>query len=57
MVEALLLGVKHLQNIHPLLDHFPIAFLMGAALFTGWRGFLEKTASELQPSHFDGVNQ
>lgn len=33
MLETLLPGVKHLQNIHPLLVHFPIAFLMGAALF------------------------
>lgn len=27
--------MKHLQNIHPLVVHFPIAFLMGAALFYG----------------------
>jgi uncharacterized membrane protein len=33
MLETLLPGVYHLQNIHPLLVHFPIAFLMGAALF------------------------
>jgi uncharacterized membrane protein len=26
-------GVQHLQNIHPLFVHFPIAFLVGAALF------------------------
>ncbi len=26
-------GAQHLQNIHPLIIHFPIAFLMGAALF------------------------
>jgi len=26
-------GAQHLQNIHPLAIHFPIAFLMGAALF------------------------
>ena len=25
-------GVQHLQNLHPLVIHFPIAFLMGAAL-------------------------
>jgi uncharacterized membrane protein len=25
--------VQHLQNIHPLAVHFPIAFLVGAALF------------------------
>jgi uncharacterized membrane protein len=33
MMEALLPGLQHLQNVHPLLVHFPIAFLMGAALF------------------------
>ena len=33
MIENFLPGVQHLQNIHPLLVHFPIAFLMGAALF------------------------
>src|SRR4030042_6639602 len=33
MVETLLPGVQHLQNIHPLVVHFPIAFLVGAALF------------------------
>lgn len=26
-------GAQHLQNIHPLVIHFPIAFLMGAAFF------------------------
>ena len=38
MFEALLPGVQHLQNIHPLAVHFPIAFLIGAALFyfLGW---------------------
>ena len=25
-------GAQHLQNVHPLVIHFPIAFLMGAAL-------------------------
>ena len=31
-------GAQHLQNIHPLVIHFPIAFLMGAALlyFSAW---------------------
>ena len=29
----MLIGAQHLQNIHPLVIHFPIAFLMGAALF------------------------
>jgi uncharacterized membrane protein len=33
MLETLLPGVQHLQNIHPLVVHFAIAFLMGAALF------------------------
>jgi uncharacterized membrane protein len=33
MLETLLPGVQHLQNIHPLVVHFPIAFLLGAALF------------------------
>jgi len=28
-----LAGAQHLQNIHPLVIHFPIAFLIGAALF------------------------
>jgi len=33
MLESLLPGAQHLQNIHPLVVHFPIAFLVGAALF------------------------
>jgi uncharacterized membrane protein len=33
MIETLLPGLQHLQNVHPLVVHFPIAFLMGAALF------------------------
>ncbi len=33
MIETLLPGVQHLQNVHPLVVHFPIAFLIGAALF------------------------
>jgi uncharacterized membrane protein len=32
MLEIILPGVQHLQNIHPLFVHFPIAFLTGAAL-------------------------
>lgn len=33
MLEKLFPGAAHLQNIHPLVVHFPIAFLSGAALF------------------------
>jgi uncharacterized membrane protein len=33
MLETFLPGVQHLQNIHPVVVHFPIAFLIGAALF------------------------
>jgi uncharacterized membrane protein len=33
MIANLLPGVQHLQNIHPLMVHFPIAFLTGATLF------------------------
>jgi len=33
MLETLLPGVAHLQNIHPLVIHFPIAFLIGSAFF------------------------
>ncbi len=32
MLGHLLPGARHLQNIHPLIVHFPIAFLFGAAL-------------------------
>lgn len=32
MLDALLPGARHLQNVHPLVVHFPVAFLMGAAL-------------------------
>ena len=31
--DILFPGVQHLQNIHPVVVHFPIAFLVGAALF------------------------
>ncbi len=30
MIDRLLPGVSHLQNLHPLVVHFPIAFLCGA---------------------------
>jgi uncharacterized membrane protein len=33
MVGTLLPGLQHLQNIHPLVVHFPIALLMSAAFF------------------------
>ena len=33
MLATLLPGAAHVQNIHPLLVHFPLAFLLGAALF------------------------
>ena len=33
MLEIFLPGVRHIQNIHPFVVHFPIAFLAGAALF------------------------
>ncbi|OGL42168.1 MAG: hypothetical protein A3C43_06180 [Candidatus Schekmanbacteria bacterium RIFCSPHIGHO2_02_FULL_38_11] len=33
MAEIIPAGIQHLQNIHPVTVHFPIAFLMGAALF------------------------
>ncbi len=32
MIERILPGASHLQNIHPILVHFPIAFLYGAVL-------------------------
>lgn len=32
MLKALFPGVGHLQNIHPLTVHFPLAFLAGAVL-------------------------
>src|SRR5882672_8760106 len=35
LTGMLLPGVQHLQNLHPLTVHFPIAFLMGAALLYG----------------------
>jgi uncharacterized membrane protein len=39
-------GVQHLQNIHPVLVHFPIALLSAAALMY-WLGFLARRESWL----------
>ena len=36
--------MQHLQNIHPLVVHFPIAFLVGAALFYGMAWVLGREA-------------
>ncbi len=33
MLEYLLPGLQHLQNIHPMVVHLPIAYLVGSALF------------------------
>ena len=33
MIERLLLGVEHLQNVHPVFVHYPIGLLTAAALF------------------------
>ncbi len=33
MLGAVLPGAQHLQNVHPLVVHLPLAFLPGAALF------------------------
>ncbi len=42
MLETLLPGVQHLQNIHPMVVHFPIALLVSAALFYGLAWGLRK---------------
>jgi uncharacterized membrane protein len=38
VIDRLLPGASHLQNLHPLFVHFPIAFIYGAALlyFLAW---------------------
>jgi uncharacterized membrane protein len=51
MIEGLLPGVQHLQNIHPLVVHYPIAFLTGAALFYGLRMLLQKEGFATQTFH------
>ncbi|MGB8684177.1 MAG: DUF2231 domain-containing protein [Candidatus Binatus sp.] len=44
MLERILPGASNLQNYHPLLVHFPIAFIYGASLmyFLGWITASEK---------------
>ncbi len=44
MIETLFPGISHLQNIHPLVVHFPIAFLIGAAFFYLLAGVSRKEA-------------
>jgi len=46
VLGRLLPGAQHLQNIHPLVVHFPIAFLYGAALlyFLAWAAGRESWA-------------
>lgn len=47
MLKALFPGVEHIQNIHPLFVHFPIAFLVAASLFyfLAWRPGRESLAT------------
>ena len=44
MLERILPGASQLQNYHPLLVHFPIAFIYGASLlyFLAWIGASER---------------
>ncbi len=44
MLERILPGASQLQNYHPLLVHFPIAFIYGASLmyFLAWITASEK---------------
>jgi uncharacterized membrane protein len=44
VLERILPGASNLQNYHPLLVHFPIAFIYGASLmyFLGWMTRSEK---------------
>lgn len=46
LVKDPLPGVEHLQNIHPLVVHFPVAFLSGAVLlyFLAWAARRESWA-------------
>jgi uncharacterized membrane protein len=44
VIDKLLPGIDHLQNVHPLLVHYPLAFLAGSAVFYGiaWLGRNER---------------
>jgi uncharacterized membrane protein len=42
MLAILFPGIQHLQNIHPLLVHFPIAFLVGAMLLYALAGIFPR---------------
>jgi uncharacterized membrane protein len=44
VIERLFPGAAHLQNLHPLVVHFPIAFLFGAALLYFIAAFLRNDA-------------
>ncbi len=43
-MPSFLPGAQHLQNIHPIVVHFPIAFLLGAAFFYFFGGIFRKEA-------------
>lgn len=44
MLDRLFPGAAHLQNIHPLVVHFPIAFVFGAALFYYFAALIDNQA-------------
>ncbi len=44
IIDTLFPGIQHLQNIHPLVVHFPIAFLFGSALFYLFALFISREA-------------
>ena len=70
LLGTLLPGVQHVHNLHPLIVHFPIAYMMGAGLlyFTGGLenpfgilvgglllGVIEKVAAVYNSSYQDGA--